>query len=306
MSWLWITILAYFFLALTALGDDYLLAGPLEPKSYTFFVNAQGILLLLLVPFIGFVIPNSNQILLAIFVGGTSVLAYFFLYSALERFEASRVIPIIGGILPLFTIGIVYLLSKGNIDFSSKDLIAFFLLIVGSVLISVKRSKTISFKSFVFSVLAAFLFSLNFVLIKSLYLELPFWTTLVISRVGAFLISLLFLFDQGVRAAVFQKKPVFEKKTGIIFLANQGVGTLASLLQNWAIAIAPMSYLAVINALEGTRYVLLFGLSILLSIKFPKIAEEKLSKENILQKTVAILIIISGLVLLAISISSQK
>ena len=306
MTWIIIAIFSYFLLALTALGDDYLLAGPPEPKSYTFFVNAPGILLLLLAPFIGFVIPNPNQILFAILAGGIGVFACFFLYSALEQFEASRVIPAIGGTLPLFTMGIVYLFSKGNIDFPSKDLIAFLLLVAGSILISVKRGKTISFKSLVFSVLAAFLFSLSFVLMKGLYLELPFWTTLIITRVGAFLVSLLFLFDQGTRAAVFQKKPTFEKKTGIIFLANQGVGTLATLLQNWAVAIAPISYLAIINALEGTRYVFLFGLSIILSAKFPKIAEEKISKENILQKTIAILIIISGLVLLAISISSQK
>ncbi len=299
MYWVWITILAYFFLALTALGDDYLLAGPPEPKSYTFFINAPGILLLLLIPFVGFIMPDQHQMLLAILAGGAFVFACFFLYSALEQFEASRVIPAIGGTLPLFTMGIVYVLSKGNISFSSKDLIAFLLLVAGSVLISVKKGKTISFKSFVFSASAAFLFSLSFVLMKSLYLELPFWTTLIISRAGAFLVSLLFLFDQGVRAAVFQKKPVFKKKTGLIFIANQGVGALASLLQNWAVAIAPLGYLAFINALEGTRYVFLFGLSILLSTKFPKIAEEKISKENILQKTIAILIIISGLALLA-------
>jgi uncharacterized protein with PQ loop repeat len=301
MTWILIAIFSYFLLAITALGDDYLLAGPQKPKSYTFFVNAPGILLLLLIPFTGFVVPNPNQILLGILAGGAGVFACFFLYSALEQFEASRVIPAIGGILPLFTMGIVYALSKGNIDFSSKDLIAFLLLVAGSVLISVKKGKTISFKSFVFSASAAFLFSLSFVLIKSLYLELPFWTTLIISRAGAFLVSLLFLFDQGTRAAVFQKKPTFEKKTGIMFLANQGVGTLASLLQNWAVAIAPIGYLAFINALEGTRYVFLFGLSILLSIKFPKIAEEKISKENIFQKTFAILIIISGLIALMFS-----
>lgn len=299
MTWILIAIFSYFLLAITALGDDYLLAGPPEPKSYTFFINAPGILLLLLIPFVGFIMPDQHQMLLAILAGGAFVFACFFLYSALEQFEASRVIPAIGGTLPLFTMGIVYVLSKGNISFSSKDLIAFLLLVAGSILISVKKSKTISFKSFVFSALAAFLFSLSFVLMKSLYLELPFWTTLIISRAGAFLVSLLFLFDQGVRAAVFQKKPVFKKKTGLIFIANQGVGALASLLQNWAVAIAPLGYLAFINALEGTRYVFLFGLSILLSTKFPKIAEEKISKENILQKAFAILIIISGLALLA-------
>ena len=48
MIWILIAIFSYFLLAITALGDDYLLAGPPEPKSYTFFINAPGILLLLL------------------------------------------------------------------------------------------------------------------------------------------------------------------------------------------------------------------------------------------------------------------
>ena len=300
MSWLWITILAYFFLALTVLGNDYLLAGPPEPKSYTFFVNAPGILLLLLIPFVGFVVPDQQQMLLAILAGAASVIASFLLYFALEQFEASRVIPAIGAVLPLFTMVFVYVSSRGNISLSAGELASFFLLIIGSVLISVKKGKTISFKSFVFSASAAFLFSLSFVLMKNLYLVLPFWTTLIISRAGAFLVSLLFLFSPAVRADVFQKKPTFKKKTGLIFIANQGVGALALLLQNFAVAVAPLGQLAFINALEGTRYVFLFGLSILLSIKFPKIAEEKISKENIFQKTIAILIIISGLALLAV------
>ncbi len=298
MNWVLIAILSYLLLAITALGDDYLLTGPPEPKSYTFFVNAPGILLLLLVPFIGFVMPNQDQALMAILAGAASAIACFFLYSALEQFEASRVIPAIGAVLPLFTMILVYVFSKGSISLSVKELACFFLLVTGSILISFKKGKTVSLKSFVFSAMAAFLFSLSFVLMKNLYLVLPFWTTLIISRVGAFLVSLLLLFDQGVRADVFQTKPSFKKKTGLIFIANQGIGSLALLLQNFAIAIAPLGRLAFINALEGTRYVFLFGLSILLSIKFPKIAEEKLSKENLLQKTIAILIIISGLALL--------
>ncbi|MBU4351188.1 hypothetical protein L6250_02025 [Candidatus Parcubacteria bacterium] len=299
MSWVFIAILSYLLLAFTALGDDYLLSGPPEPKSYTFFVNAPGILLLFLIPFVGFIIPTPHQMLLAILAGGAGVLACFFLYSALEQFEASRVIPAIGAALPLFTMVLVYILFKESVSLSNKELASFFLLVLGSVLISLKRGKAISFKSFAFSAAAAFLFSLSFVLMKNLYLVLPFWTTLIISRAGAFLVSLLFLFSPAVRADVFQKKPTFKKKTGLIFIANQGVGTMASLLQNFAVAIAPISHLAFINALEGTRYVFLFCLSILLSVKFPKIAEEKLSKENLIQKTIAILIIISGLALLA-------
>src|SRR3989304_6483901 len=141
MTWIIIAIFSYFLLALTALGDDYLLSGPPEPKSYTFFVNAPGILLLLLIPFVGFVMPNQHQMLLAVLAGGAGVLACFFLYSALEQFEASRVIPAIGAALPLFTIVLVYVFSEGNINLSVKELVSFFLLITGSVLISLKKGK---------------------------------------------------------------------------------------------------------------------------------------------------------------------
>ncbi|PIX03330.1 hypothetical protein COZ78_00885, partial [bacterium (Candidatus Gribaldobacteria) CG_4_8_14_3_um_filter_42_11] len=104
MLWILITIFSYFLLALTALGDKYLLSGKPEPKSYNFFINLPGVLLLFLIPFVGFIKPDFKQIVLSLLAGGFGVFAGYFLYVALERFEASRVIPTIGSILPLFTL----------------------------------------------------------------------------------------------------------------------------------------------------------------------------------------------------------
>jgi len=276
-----------------------LLSGRIKARSYAFFVNAPGVLLLALIPFVGFDSPNLNQTLLAILAGGVSVLASFLFYSALEQFEASRVVPALGAILPLFTIIISFVLFREKTVFHLKEIIAFILLVSGSVLISFRKGKNISLKSFSLSIPAAFLFSLWFVLIKNLYLELSFWTVIIVSRAGAFLFSLFFMFDRELRKSVFQKPKNLRSKTGFIFLINQGIGTVASLLQNWAIVIVPFGYLAFINALEGTRYIFLFILSIILSLKFPGIGEESLSKTNIIQKTAAILITIFGLIILA-------
>jgi len=299
MLWIIITILSYFLLALTALGDKYLLSGPPEPKSYNFFINLPGVLLLFLIPFVGFVRPDLRQTVLSLLAGSLSVFAGYFLYAALERFEASRVIPAIGGILPLFTLGIIYV-STGKAP-GPESLIAFFLLVLGSILISFEKGKEISLASFSFSTLSAFLFALSFVFIKNLYLELPFWTTLILIRLGAFLVSLVFLFDKETRKEIFQKNSIFQKNTGVVFLATQGVGTAASRLQNWAIFLAPLGFLAFINALEGTRYVFLLFLSVFLSVKFPQVLKEQVSRQIILQKAVAILVIIIGLGVLAFS-----
>ena len=299
MLWIIITILSYFLLALTALGDKYLLSGPPEPKSYNFFINFPGVLLLFLIPFVGFVRPDFRQTILSFLAGGLMVFAGYFLYAALERFEASRVIPAIGGILPLFTLGIIYVSTgKGP---GPESLTAFFLLVLGSVLISLKKGKEISLASFSLSALSAFLFALSFVFIKNLYLELPFWTTLILTRLGAFLVSLVFLFNKEARKEIFQKKSLFQKNTGVVFLTTQGIGTIATLLQNWAVFLAPLGFLAFINALEGTRYVFLFGLSVFISMKFPRILKEQVSKQVIFQKAVAILVIIIGLGVLAFS-----
>jgi drug/metabolite transporter (DMT)-like permease len=301
MLWILITVLSYLLLAITALGDKYLLAGPPEPKSYTFFINLPGILALFLIPFVGFGQPSSAQIFSGLLAGAVTALAGFFLYVSLEKFEASRVIPAIGGILPLFTFLMVYFSSGGKIGLSFSDALAFFLLISGSVLINLEIGKAISWSSLRFSLTAAFLFALSFFLAKNLYLGLSFWTAFIMMRVGGFLFSLVFLLSPEARQKIFQEQFGFQRKTGMIFLANQGLGGTAMILQNIALVLVPLGYLAFVNALEATRYVFLLILSVLLPLKFPGILKEEVTGKIILQKSVAILIIVLGLSVLMFS-----
>lgn len=301
MLWILITTFSYLLLAITALVDKYLLSGPPEPKSYVFYINVLGILVLALIPFVGFSLPGSEQIILSFLVGGLTVLGGYCLYTALERFEASRVIPAIGGALPLFTLLISYFFSAGQVNIRPPEFLAFLLLVSGSVLISREKGKAVSWASLNLSFLAAFFFALSFVLVKGLYSQIGFWTTLILTRLGAFLVSLGFLFTREVRREVFQRKFSFKKETGLIFLANQGLGAVALLLQNLAIILVPLSYLAFINALEGIRYVFLLVLVIFVSTKFPRILKEEISKEILFQKTWAILVVMAGLAALVFS-----
>ena len=77
------------------------------------------------------------------------------------------------------------------------------------------------------------------------------------------------------------------------------MGAGASILQNWAIFLAPLVYVAIINALQGINYAFLLVFIIFLSLKFPKILKEEVSREILFQKIIAILLIGGGLVLLA-------
>lgn len=303
MLWLFIIISAYFLFAIVALVDKGLLVGPPNPKSYVFYVGILGILVLVLAPFVGFSIPNPSQILLSFLAGATFIFALFWLFTGLKYFEASRIVPAMGGILPLSTFGLVYLFSGGKEVLGIGEIFAFILLISGSILVTLEKRKKISQKSFLIpksfliSALSGFFFALCFVLTKYVYLSQPFWSGFIWIRIGGFLTALGFILTKEVRREIFLKKFTFQRKTGIIFLSNQGLAAGASVLQNFAIALAGLAYLPFINALQGIQYVFLFLLVIFLAKKFPQILEEKLTKKIIFQKVVSIGLIVLGLII---------
>jgi len=314
MNWLLAAISAYLILAIVFLVDKYLLVGPIpNPKVYTFYIGTLGILVLILAPFVGFYIPELSQIILSLFCGALFIYGIFWLNIALRLFEASRVIPAIGGILPTFSFLLIYIFSGGKEIFTIWEFLAFILLIFGGVLIVYPSAEKggeeqmffdyekakISLKSLRISAMAAFFLALSFVLAKYVYMAQPFWSGYIWIRIGGFLMAMSFLFTRRVRDELFKVKMNFPKKTAVIFLSNQVAGASANILQNWAIALSPLIYVAIINALQGVQYMFLLMFAVLLSLKFPRILKEEISRGILLQKILAILLIGAGLALLA-------
>lgn len=301
MLWLVVATFAYLILAIVFLVDKYLLAGRIpDPKVYAFYVGISGILALILVPFVDFYLPEPFQIILSILAGVFFIYGIFWFYKALHLFEASRVVPAIGGILPIFTFLLIYLFSGEEKTLKFWEFLAFILLVLGSVLITYKGGVKFSLKSIQISILAAFFLALSIVFTKYVYLAQPFWSGYIWIRIGTFLMGIFFLLTPEVKNELFRARISFQKKTATIFLSNQAAGAGATILQNWAIALAPLLYVAFINALQGVQYVFLLIFATLLSLKFPKILKEEISREAILQKIIAILIIGTGLVLLTL------
>ena len=298
MTWFLVAIFSYLLAAITAIVDDCLLAGSPNPKSYVFYAGILGILIIILIPFIDFSIPNINQLGLSILAGSIFILALFGFYTALENFEASRVVPAIGGLLPIFTLILTCFFSTQE-ALSQWKILAFGLLLLGSIFITIERGKKITLKSFRFSMLVALLFSLSFFLAKYVYLNQPFWQGFIWMRIGGFLTALCFVFTKEVKEEIVKGHFTFQKKTGIFFLSNQVLGAISSILQNWAIALVPLGLLAFINALEGTKFVFLLIFASILSLKFPRFLSEQISKKIIFQKIFAILLIGLGLTVLA-------
>jgi len=312
MSWIVLSLLAYLFLAVVATTDKFLLTNQsIKPKVYAFYVGLLGGLAVILIPF-GFSIPNPIDLGIGFVSGSIWIFALISLYESFNRFEVSRVVPAVGGFLPIFSLGLTYLFSwrMHNVleGLSLLKIISFLLLIAGGVLITYGKKNNFANKGLLFAGLTAFLFALSFSTIKILYMNVNFISAFAWTRIAGFITALFLLFSKEVKEELFKKnkkknkKSLFKRpKTALIFLANQAMGGVATILQNIAIYIAPAIYLAFINALDGTRYVFILIITIILSRKFPKILSEKITRPLLVQKIFAIILIIGGLIILSIS-----
>lgn len=299
MTWLIVAILGYLFFALASLGDKILLKQAPKPKLYTFYVGLLNIVAVFLIPFVDFRLPSSFSVWRWIILDGTVYLwGLYILFKALDKYEVSRVMPMIGAFQPIFVFILTWIFwPLSQITLTSADFLGFFLLFLGGIIIIVEKNYELSKDSFLLSSFASLLFSLDFIFLKLVLLDLPFFSGFILVRVMSAIFALFLLLDKEVRKDMAHQP---KQEIGPIFLLTQAAGGLATVLQSLAIALVPVAYLAIVNALKGIQYVFLFLLTFLFSYYLPSYLKETLSKKALIQKISAIFLISLGLVILVL------
>jgi len=237
-------------------------------------------------------------------------------YKALHQSEATKVVPVVGAFIPVFSFLLSYLFLGEAL--SQKGLLALFILIAGGVLISVKRKQESRIKKIFHhvmmffgsrkselhptgrlianSLIAAFIFASYYVLIKYIYLNQPFLGSYIWTRFGSFIGALLLVALPSNRALIFAKKT---RKSAIknlpFFLAIRLLAVAAFILLNYAISLGNVS---LINALQGVQYIFLIVIVLILSEAYPKIIKEEMSGAVLAQKFIGMLMVGVGLYLL--------
>ena len=299
MLWLIAIIFSYLFFAFASLGDKIILAGPSKPKSYTFFVGIFSILAVFLIPFVDFGFPTGIGLAWVILEAIVYVARLYALFYALENFEVSRIIPTIGATQPIL-IAVLSFLFWGYQQINSKDILAFIILLSGSILISIDRNLKITRKSMEIGLITSLFFSLDFIFSKFVFSDMSFWPGFIWMRIFSFIFVLIFLFDKRFRKEIVEENSGISKETGILFLFTQAAGGAANILQSWAIFLVPVTYLAVMNSMKGIQHVFLFLMVVFISHFLPKVLKEETSKSVIFQKIVSILLIGLGLAILVV------
>lgn len=303
MNWLLIVIIAHFFSAGIFVIDKYLLKrGFPNPLSYAFWTGLFSVFVLILAPF-GFSIPEASQIVIALAAGIIWLLAIIIFYTALAKGETSRVVPTIGGLIPLFTLGLSFIFLGERL--SVKELIAFCLLVSGGIILSLLVTKTRIFfkkrkirltKTFISVLGAALVFAIYFVMTKFVFLHQNFINGLIWIRLGAVLGALFLLIPSSFRQMIFKKGETVKTRTLGLFLSARGLGAVGGLLIYWAIFLGSVT---LVNALQGVQYLFLLFLAFILFRKIPSL-KEQFNKRVLTQKIFAIILICLGLVILVI------
>jgi drug/metabolite transporter (DMT)-like permease len=318
--WLLIATTSYLLNAGVYVADKFLLSKKIHSSiAYAFFVGIWSIFNFLILPLDPWV-PSFREFSIDIFAGLLFLVTLVFWYKALHQSEATRVVPIVGALVPIFSFILSYIFLGAILQ--ERQLLAFLVLINGGILISVKQTKfyrvkqTIERFKNVFgnvlggvhvtyhptkrlimnSIISAFLFASYYVLIKYIYMNQPFIGGFVWSRLGSFLGVLLMLFVAPWRKLIFsQQKGQKSPKNFVFFLGVRLLAACAFIMLNWAIS---EGNVALINSLQGMQYVFLILIVVFLSRRYPTLIKEEMGGGIIMQKVIGIILVSLGLYML--------
>ncbi len=301
ISWILILVLAHLFYALVFILDKYILVKPMpHPTVYTFWVGFMGITTLVLIP-LGlvipnnrFIMPNGSEIFWSIVAGISQIWAMIIFYRALNRVEVSRLVPFVGGISSVFVLILNSFWIKEFL--TTNQLVAFVLLVLGSLIVGVKKNEFFDKGVFWPVVFSSFLFALFWVITKYLFLGTNFISGVVWVRVGVAIVALFLLFSKKNRKEILVNTKEAKPKTTKFFMLGRVLNVLGSLFLYGAVFLGSV---VLTNALQGLQYVFILILALILFKKIPSL-KEQFSRELILQKIVAILLICLGLGILVI------
>lgn len=300
MNWFLIIIIAYLLNAVAMVIDKALLKKSIpEPVVYTFYIGLLGLIFIpLLMPF-GFAWPGWVMIGFSFLSGIFFVAALLIFFRVLKTGEASRVIPLTGGMNPIMILVLAFVFLGERL--SAMQLSALALIVIGTYIITLEHTDEgfkMSRRIIFLGVISSLLFAVSYTSAKHVYEHVSFINGFIWTRLGSLIAVFGLLILPKYRKLIFGNVKSNQKQIKTIFIVGQALAGISFLMLNYAIAIGSVT---LSNALQGLQYVFLFLIIIFLSKKYPDIIHEKINQPIIIQKIIAIFLISAGLFLITIN-----
>lgn len=321
MSWVLLAALSYLFSALSQTFDKVLLQARIpSAAAYAFYAGVTSIFAVIILPF-GFALLPPLMLMLAFTAGGALVAALYFLYVSLRRCDVSRIVPLVGGALPVFLL--VFSAARGE-TLLLHQLIAVFLFVAGGIILAIEvRQQNNGYdsmlahlfgmpgqrlalcsieprKGIMAAIAAAFFFAGTFFLSKELFTApTPFISEFFWMRMGSVIAALGMLLVPWLRRDIFETSPLISHASAGMFFGNKVIGAASFLLLNLAFNAAPsQAYVVIINALKGTEHLFVLLFSIGLTLFLPHILREDFDRHTLMLKSLGIALIAFGFLFL--------
>ena len=313
MVWILLATVAQLLNAVVAILDKYIvtdkdaLPKPFVYAFYSCLVSGAWILVYLIgalpMPEVlsGFYIPSlsavENPTLVVVAFSFLAAYTFFFalvsLYSALKHAETSDLMPVVGTVSAIASFGLGYQFLGQSL--SQNFLIGIVLLVVGMFFVVRKRlTKTVAFSA----LHAGVFFALHFVTMKGLFLETTFDNAFFWSRIGFVLFALTLLLVPSYLAMIKTQTQSSRPQTGFLIIFNKILAGIAGIL---ILRATDLGEVAVVQALDGLKFVFILLIAIILGQKLPTACTEKsCRRKEIVQKALFVAIISFGYVILFI------
>lgn len=303
MPWIIFAILGAFFWALVHHLDKLLLTKFSAQHGVGTVFIFSSLFPILALPIIAFLEPNvfllsphaTMVLIVAGVLGGVASLLYF---NALEKEETTIVISMFQ-LLPLFG----YILGMIFLDeyLSFIQVLGALIIIGGATLLSLEfiEEKHVHIRTTMVVLVSAsaFLYASADVLYKSAGIQTSYLTAVFWFFVG----SIVCGFGALIAVKSFRENffaTIKERRSSLIPLniLNELFQTASVLCLTYALLLAPV---ALVLSVDAYQPIFVFFLGVFLTFFFPKLATEKLSTRELLQKVIAIGMTVVGVLLIA-------
>ncbi len=303
MIWILIALLSPLLYAITNHVDKYLLSNYFQDRGVGSLIIFSGLFSVFALPIIYLVDRTSLQVsgdaAFWLTMSGTltvlSILCYLY---ALKIDEASVVVPFYQTI-PVFSYFLGFLLL-GEV-LGGGQIVGSLFILAGAFFLSFDlESGSWRFRRRVvfLMLLASFLYAVNGAVFKFFALELGFWPSLFWDSVGKVAVGLFFFFFIAAYRHDFLR--VFRRHRGTVLTLNamsEILTILADSIAGYAFLLAPLALVSVV--LAGFQPVFVLVLGVALTLFFPRLGRETLTRRSLIQRFGALALIIIGVAFLA-------
>lgn len=309
MNWIFLAVAAQFLNALVALidkrivSDEKLLPRPFVYAFYTCLISGVwivvyvanllplGVLEQAIPTFADIQKPTLEVVSLSLLSAYTFFFALVSMFTALQKADASDVVPVIGATSAVASFGLAYFFF--NTTLSANFIWGIGLLAAGTYLVSRFQ---FTLKTALISLHAGIFFALHYIALKGLFTMTSFSDGFFWSRIAFVFFAVSLLMVPTYFEKIRTQTKATSSQAGLLVFANKILAGVSALLIAKA---TDLGDVAVVQALGGLQFVFILLLGIFFTIGAPKIPTgERYTRDSILQKALFVAVITLGFLVL--------